>query len=177
VVAGHPDPDGRSEAARLASPHGFEPRTQYDVPATVLQSRSIFSRIESGWRSRRKVDSHGCTAARSVRSLPRGLGRCGTYHGGYQIRTMTQPGERIPHRHSTLSISEPGGRHLAVDSGAGPAPAWIGSRRHPKKSPTANGILAEREGFEPPDPSRGQRFSRPPPSTARPPLRSGIPGS
>jgi hypothetical protein len=30
--------------------------------------------------------------------------------------------------------------------------------------------LAEREGFEPPVPFRVQRFSRPPPSTTRPPL-------
>ena len=32
-------------------------------------------------------------------------------------------------------------------------------------------IPAEREGFEPPDPVTGQRFSRPPQSTALPPLR------
>src|SRR4249920_2209620 len=32
--------------------------------------------------------------------------------------------------------------------------------------------LAEEEGFEPPVPFRVQRFSRPPPSTTRPPLRA-----
>ena len=32
-------------------------------------------------------------------------------------------------------------------------------------------ILAEREGFEPPEPSRAQRFSRPPQSSTLPPLR------
>lgn len=32
-------------------------------------------------------------------------------------------------------------------------------------------FMAEKEGFEPPDPSRGQRFSRPPHSTALPFLR------
>src|SRR5690242_1329365 len=33
--------------------------------------------------------------------------------------------------------------------------------------------MAEREGFEPPVPFRVRRFSRPEPSTTRPPLRSG----
>src|SRR5918995_312053 len=34
--------------------------------------------------------------------------------------------------------------------------------------------LAEREGFEPPEPFPVQWFSRPPPSTTRPPLRTRI---
>ena len=33
------------------------------------------------------------------------------------------------------------------------------------------GTMAEREGFEPPVPFRVRRFSRPEPSTTRPPLR------
>jgi hypothetical protein len=33
-------------------------------------------------------------------------------------------------------------------------------------------VLAEREGFEPPVPFRVRRFSRPEPSTTRPPLRA-----
>src|SRR6185369_3998800 len=35
-------------------------------------------------------------------------------------------------------------------------------------------VLAEREGFEPPEPFRVQWFSRPPPSTTRPSLRVQI---
>src|ERR1700704_6450355 len=34
--------------------------------------------------------------------------------------------------------------------------------------------MAEREGFEPPEPLPVQWFSRPPPSTTRPSLRTGI---
>ena len=36
-------------------------------------------------------------------------------------------------------------------------------------------MVAEEEGFEPPDESPHQRFSRPPHSTALPLLRAGIP--
>ena len=34
--------------------------------------------------------------------------------------------------------------------------------------------MAEREGFEPPVPFRARRFSRPEPSTTRPPLRMQV---
>ena len=43
-----------------------------------------------------------------------------------------------------------------------------------EQAPLARGLhLAEREGFEPPLPLRVKRFSRPPHSTALPPLRNG----
>ncbi len=46
-------------------------------------------------------------------------------------------------------------------------------RRNPESAAADEGpaIVAEREGFEPPIPFRVCRFSRPEPSTARPPLR------
>ena len=48
------------------------------------------------------------------------------------------------------------------------------SRSHPcdRKGPT---IVAEGEGFEPPEPFPVQWFSRPPPSTTRPSLRGAVP--
>ena len=36
------------------------------------------------------------------------------------------------------------------------------------------GVMAERQGFEPWDPVKGQRFSRPPRSTTPAPLRGGL---
>ena len=53
--------------------------------------------------------------------------------------------------------------HLRLNSGAGEV--------SPAHNLLKTKVMAEREGFEPPVPFRVRRFSRPEPSTTRPPLR------
>src|SRR5262245_39919000 len=102
--------------------------------------------------------------------------RRGADPGDSRSFPLPQAGRARPEPGRTSAATVRGG---AV--GEGPTPVirarsrFSGNKKEALSLQTkrASRVLAEGEGFEPPIPFRVQRFSRPPPSTARPSLRTG----
>jgi hypothetical protein len=101
----------------------------------------------------------------------RKLGRATRCHRGREGHESRGSRNNAPCGALNLSSSNDYIGHRAVYH-HGKAQKWHMKTKQPIKCIVYNRIeLAEREGFEPPVPFRARRFSRPEPSTTRPPLR------